>query len=288
MKKVLIILVVVALLFGAACAETIDIENLTIEELVELNQRTEDALRDRILEKTRDDRQVTTTEDGLVMADNGEEVMVRSYQGTNPEVIIPAEYNGLPVTRIGEKAFYDNDLITSIVLPETVTIVGRLAFAFCGSLRSINLENVSEFEDSVFHSTKLTGVLILKAAEVSIGREAFRGCNFSGIKIYSDNVRLDGYTFVEMKELQYIFFNRDAVITTTSKNLHVFGYDDKLETVVLPDKVTFAAEDEFGGCPNVCIYSPANSYAAAYAKQHFLVCNTDEYENMCAFFETSD
>ena len=176
MRKALCYLLAAAMLLATACSfgEGIDLEGLSLEELLELNQRARDLLTEEILEKTRNDKMAMTTDNGLVMADNGEEVMVRLYQGSDTEVVIPAEYNGMPVTRIGEKAFYDNDLIVSVVLPDTMRIIGDSAFYGCGNLRSINLEYVSEVKDSAFYGAGLTGILVLKADSVVLERQAFR------------------------------------------------------------------------------------------------------------------
>ena len=213
MRKIICLLLMIVMMPITVSAESVDLENLNLEELQALNQRTEALLRDAILQKTRDDMQAFTTENGLVMADNGEEVMVRAYNGSDKEVIIPAEYNGLPVTRIGEQAFSQNDQITSVLLPSTVTVIGESAFWCCKNLSNINLEYVSEIRDDAFYKTALKGVLILRAESVVVGDQAFRYTQFSGIRIYAKKVQLNGiYNFINMNELEYIFFDRDCVI----------------------------------------------------------------------------
>lgn len=76
-KTFFVILLVLSILMTTVvtCAETLDLESLNLEQLIELNQRTEELLKDTILEKTRNDRQAMTTENGLLMADNGEEAI---------------------------------------------------------------------------------------------------------------------------------------------------------------------------------------------------------------------
>lgn len=53
------------------------------------------------------------------------------------DIIIPAEYEGLPVTKISDGAFIDHPEITSVVIPDSVTSIGRGAFADCTSLTNI-------------------------------------------------------------------------------------------------------------------------------------------------------
>jgi len=50
-----------------------------------------------------------------------------SFKG---ELIIPDKIDNLPVTRIAPFAFYANDNITSVQLPDTLKIIGQGAFAF--------------------------------------------------------------------------------------------------------------------------------------------------------------
>ena len=67
-------------------------------------------------------------------------VTVSGYNGTPTELVIPAEYEGLPVTAISDFAFYDCSSLTSIVIPDGVTYIGARAFENCHGLSSIYFE----------------------------------------------------------------------------------------------------------------------------------------------------
>ena len=46
-------------------------------------------------------------------------------------IVIPSSVNGYKVTSIGHKAFYGCNGLTSIILPNSVTFIGRYAFYEC-------------------------------------------------------------------------------------------------------------------------------------------------------------
>ena len=58
---------------------------------------------------------------------------------TDTKIVIPAMYNDLPVKNIGASAFENNTAITSVSIPETVTVIDQKAFAGCTSLTSMTL-----------------------------------------------------------------------------------------------------------------------------------------------------
>lgn len=74
-------------------------------------------------------------------------------------IVIPAEYNGLPVTEIRNNAF-SYEMITSVVIPEGVSTVGSRAFCGCGELESIVIaKSVTSIGSSAFRDcTSLTTV----------------------------------------------------------------------------------------------------------------------------------
>ena len=90
----------------------------------------------------------------FVFVEYGRGYAITNYIGTSSVVTVPAYYNGRPVVAIGIYAdndnptsydlvqnagFYKNSLITKVILPETITVIGRSAFNGCSNLNEINI-----------------------------------------------------------------------------------------------------------------------------------------------------
>jgi len=62
------------------------------------------------------------------------------------DIVIPAEYQGKPVTKIGPMAFFGPD-IRSVQIPETVSLIHRYAFSCCESINFISSRILRVFPD---------------------------------------------------------------------------------------------------------------------------------------------
>ena len=69
------------------------------------------------------------------------EAKITGYTGTSTEIEIPSEFDGYPVTSIGEGAFRYNKSLTNITVPDSVTYIGNGSFSYCTSLTSITIGN---------------------------------------------------------------------------------------------------------------------------------------------------
>ena len=82
------------------------------------------------------------TEDDVVYKFLSEtEVAVASYVGNASSITIPTNvsFRGVSykVTEVGEEAFYNNEILTSISLPNSITVIRKRAFAGCSNLSSM-------------------------------------------------------------------------------------------------------------------------------------------------------
>lgn len=103
---------------------------------------------------------------------------ITRYKGANVNVTVPGTLGGLPVKKIGEKAFYYGRGLTSISLPESVISIGGDAFSYCDRLTRINLPHgLTSIGDSAFNYCSSLTSISLPHGLTSIGIGAFGNCS---------------------------------------------------------------------------------------------------------------
>lgn len=81
--------------------------------------------------------QVNPASDFAYTADGGE-VTITEYIGESEHVLIPDTIDGLPVTALADKAFYEKT-VTTVVVPDSVTEIGAACFSGDNYLVSLKL-----------------------------------------------------------------------------------------------------------------------------------------------------
>ena len=106
-------------------------------------------------EPTQDEALVTVSSKGVVkgLTDAGKAASVLE---------IPSVFNGVTVTEIDEKAFFECTNLVSVTIPDTVTTIGASAFNGCTGLVSITIpDSVCDIGGYAFHQcTKLTDITL--------------------------------------------------------------------------------------------------------------------------------
>ena len=165
---------------------------------------------------------------------------VSEYVGTDSIVKIPPKYNGLPVTAIGPRAFYECTRLTDVVIPSSITNIGNLAFDGCKRLTNITIP------DSV----------------TSIGSNAFSGCNNL---IYN---RYDNGYYIGNNDNPYAVLMKVKSTDITSCNISngtkviyssALSGCNKLTDITIPDSVTDIGIYAFSGCSGLTSVTIGNS-----------------------------
>jgi len=140
----------------------------------------------------------------------GNAVTVTGYRGPGGPANIPDAIDGLPVTRIADRAFFGCTTITSVSMPGTVTHVGDYAFYSCIRLASVDLpESLTHIGEGAF--SRCTSLTDLKTGDglANIGDWAFYGCSKLVTTGIGDGVTNIGfYAFYSCSDLYKITAGR--------------------------------------------------------------------------------
>lgn len=79
--------------------------------------------------------------------DGNSYAVILGYGGNKPEVTVPSELEGIPVTKIMPRAFRDNPDIVNLILPESVETIGEYCFEDLENLEEITMGGVKKFSD---------------------------------------------------------------------------------------------------------------------------------------------
>ena len=104
-------------------------------------------------------------------------VEIRQYSGSYVHLTIPSVIEDLPVSGIGNRAFFLRKNLASITIPDSVTTIGNSAFFGCSILRQIILpEHLASIGSMAFYDCGSLMSISLPPSVISIGRDAFDSC----------------------------------------------------------------------------------------------------------------
>ena len=124
-------------------------------------------------------------------------ISLKKYLGKDRRVKI-----GDQVSVIGEGAFKDSDVL-EVTIPDSVTKIGKEAFAFCGRMESMILpDSVAEIGDGAFGGCReLVEVYIPKTC-TKIGKDAFASCTGITVICSEDSA---AHRYCEDNRINYVF-----------------------------------------------------------------------------------
>ena len=171
---------------------------------------------------------------------------------TNTNIAIPSVYNNLPVTSIGNHAFYNCDRLTGITIPSSVTSIGYKAFSDCDSLTSVIFEE----------NSKLT----------SIGNWEFSECDsLTAITIPNSVSTIGDSAFYNCDSLTSVIFEENSQLTTIGNS--AFSNCDSLTDIAIPSSVTSIGYEAFKDCNSLTgITVPSSVTSIGY--RSFSICDS--------------
>lgn len=180
-------------------------------------------------------------------SEDGDSILITKYVGASENVVIPAEIDGLPVSKIlgvaGEKTVigtFENSNVKSVVIPDSVTSIGSNAFKNCSSLTKVKMpENLKTIGYNSFENcTSLKNIDMSETALTQLGNSAFMDCTSLGEVKLPDTLETiyekAFYNCSSLKEIRLpeslrivyyeAFSNCTALkVITVSKTANLFG-----------------------------------------------------------------
>ncbi len=103
--------------------------------------------------------------------------IVFQYNGDEKEVVIPAEYDGKPVKKIGDSAFMSCLDLTSVVISEGIESIGEYAFSQCKNIVSITFpKTLKDIGESAFWGCNGLESIVIENNVETMGSNVFKNC----------------------------------------------------------------------------------------------------------------
>ncbi len=194
------------------------------------------------------------------------------------DIVVPSEYNGVPVTELGGYGFFYCENITSVELPESITRIASFdAFAQCTNLKEIFIPKSVERINGIFY---LSNCCNLENIYVAEDNEFFS--SIDGVLLSKDKTVLFNYP-TGRTDRHYIIPNS---VTTISQ--HAFLTCNNLTDVTIPESVVQIEPGAFNFCDNLeTLYIPAS--VTNIGRDAVSVCNAlksidvdDQNPNYCS------
>ena len=244
----------------------------------------------------------TEGSENLTYSNCGDYIEITDCKDTATTVIIPAEIEGLPVTSIGEGAFYECTALISLTIPDTVTSIGRSAFYDCSGLISLKIpESVTSIGDGAFCGCSNLKSLIIPNSITNIGESTFYLCSsLESVTIPDSVTSIGDFAFYNCSNLESVIIPNDVA----SIGDYAFYRCLKLNSVLIPSSIISIGNAAFYDCSDLksilienteceiysdentisdsaTIYGYANStaqtYAETYGRKFDLIENYSEF-----------
>jgi hypothetical protein len=143
----------------------------------------------------------------------GNRITIESYKGTKDEVSIPPRIQDLPVTSIGDWAFFYRTSLVSVTIPDSVTSIEECAFLGCTNLTSVTIPNsFTGIEVSAFEGCTNLASITIPDSVTSIELNAFSNCTILTSVTFQGTIPSSGFydnAFYGLGNLRDKFYETD-------------------------------------------------------------------------------
>ena len=141
------------------------------------------------------------------------------YKGSDSNVIIPSEINGIKVTSIGDDAFEENADITSVEIPDGVTSIGVWSFYKCSELTKVTIP------DSV---TSINGIKSFSLPRIQVfyvNSERVKQLLINKVKIDESKIILNNQSSSESKSTETTNANNSTQTSVANEINNIFKWE---------------------------------------------------------------
>ena len=186
---------------------------------------------------------------------------------------------------IAENAFYRNEAIEEVTLPEGLTVIRENTFWGCINLKTVEIPgSVTEIGAFAFNCCQAMETLTFPKSLVTLGEGAFQGClalrevtvpsaigiiparafdaciRLERVEIQEGITQIAPYAFYDCEMLQAVTLPESL----TQIDRYAFYRCAILENITIPAAVNRLGDEVFGMCPKLTVTAAKGSEAAAY------------------------
>ena len=172
-------------------------------------------------------------------------VAIRRYLGNSKTVKVPAEIEGKPVTLIGIDSFMSNEVVETIILPDSITEIREKAFMNCQKLTTVQFSNnLVLIENNAFERcSKLTRVELPESIQ-TVEQYAFSDCaSLTEVVINGTDLSVGMAAFSGNPLLKTVALSGVKTIGWAA-----FQGSSSLESVTIPETVETIESLAFANC----------------------------------------
>lgn len=185
--------------------------------------------------------------DDFTVQENGNDVCITKYLGTDDNVVVPASIDGKAVTGIAANAFKGDTKVKSVTLFEGVTSIGAGAFEGATALTDIAIPgSVTSIGESAFKGSGIVSAA-LPAGVQKISDSVFENCKaLIDIELPEGLTEIGAAAFKDCSALKSIEI--PAKVTRIGESAFM---NTGLTRVTVPAGVTEIAASTFEGCTSL-------------------------------------
>lgn len=179
--------------------------------------------------------------DGAVYIGNS----LYKYKGEAPSVAEVRE----GTTQLCAGAFYRQDKMTEVVLPDSVSVIGNRAFNYCYALKKVNFpKNLKTIAKYAFQYCESLEIFALPDSLRTMGEGVFSYCDsLTKFTLPKSIKKVSTSLLFSCKKLKTVKLHSGV----TAINPDAFAGCQKLKTITIPKKTTVIGSGAFANCTSI-------------------------------------